>query len=64
MSDPSPRPAGVHPPALRGMQRSPVGPGTERAVLLAVVLGTALAHMSDDMLNLARPAIARSWARR
>jgi EmrB/QacA subfamily drug resistance transporter len=31
----------------------------ERAVLVTVVLGTALAYMSDDMLNLATPAVAR-----
>jgi hypothetical protein len=29
------------------------------AVLLAAILGTALAYMSDDMLNLAIPAVAR-----
>jgi EmrB/QacA subfamily drug resistance transporter len=32
---------------------------TTRAVLLAAVLGTALAYMSDDMLNLAIPSVAR-----
>jgi EmrB/QacA subfamily drug resistance transporter len=32
---------------------------TARAVLLAAVLGTALAYMSDDMLNLAIPSVAR-----
>src|SRR5829696_5010789 len=32
---------------------------TQRAVLLAAVLGTALAYMSDDMLNLAIPSVAR-----
>jgi hypothetical protein len=30
-----------------------------RAVLVAAVLGTALAYMSDDMLNLAIPSVAR-----
>ena len=30
-----------------------------RAVLVAAVLGTALAYMSDDMLNLALPSVAR-----
>jgi EmrB/QacA subfamily drug resistance transporter len=30
-----------------------------RAVLVAAVLGTALAYMSDDMLNLAVPSLAR-----
>ena len=30
-----------------------------RGVLLAAVLGTALAYMSDDMLNLAIPSVAR-----
>ena len=35
-----------------------VSPSTARAVLLAVVLGTALAYMSDDMLNLAIPSVA------
>jgi EmrB/QacA subfamily drug resistance transporter len=30
-----------------------------RAVLVAAVLGTALAYMSDDMLNLATPSVAR-----
>ena len=30
-----------------------------RAVLLAAALGTALAYMSDDMLNLAIPSVAR-----
>jgi EmrB/QacA subfamily drug resistance transporter len=29
------------------------------SVLIAAVLGTALAHMSDDMLNLATPSVAR-----
>jgi MFS family permease len=29
------------------------------AVLAAAVLGTALAYMSDDMLNLAIPSVAR-----
>jgi MFS family permease len=33
--------------------------GTSRAVLAAAVLGTALAYMSDDMLNLAVPSMAR-----
>lgn len=32
---------------------------TRRAVLVAAVLGTALAYMSDDMLNLAIPWVAR-----
>jgi MFS family permease len=32
---------------------------TPRAVLVAAVLGTALAYMSDDMLNLAIPSVAR-----
>lgn len=34
-------------------------PRTLRAVLVAAVLGTALAYMSDDMLNLAVPSVAR-----
>jgi MFS family permease len=33
--------------------------GRRWAVLLAAVLGTALAYMSDDMLNLAIPSVAR-----
>lgn len=33
--------------------------GSHRAVLVAAVLGTALAYMSDDMLNLAIPSVAR-----
>lgn len=36
-----------------------VSSSTPRAVLLAAVLGTALAYMSDDMLNLAIPSLAR-----
>jgi len=32
---------------------------TRRAVLVAAVLGTALAYMSDDMLNLAVPSVVR-----
>jgi hypothetical protein len=36
---------------------SRVSSSTVRAVLLAAVLGTALAYMSDDMLNLAIPPL-------
>jgi MFS family permease len=36
-----------------------VSSSTARVVLLAAVLGTALAYMSDDMLNLALPSVAR-----
>jgi PPOX class probable F420-dependent enzyme len=39
--------------------RSAASGRVERAVLVTVVLGTALAYMSDDMLNLATPAVAR-----
>jgi len=42
---------------------APAGPtapvNTTRAMLATVVLGTALAYMSDDMLNLAIPSVAR-----
>ena len=34
----------------------------QRAVLRVAVLGTALAYMSDDMLNLAMPSLARDLA--
>jgi EmrB/QacA subfamily drug resistance transporter len=34
-------------------------PGVPRAAVVAAVLGTALAYMSDDMLNLAIPSVAR-----
>jgi hypothetical protein len=36
-----------------------VSSSTARAVLLAALLGTAFAYMSDDMLNLAIPSVAR-----
>jgi MFS family permease len=35
------------------------GAGRRRTILVAAVLGTALAYMSDDMLNLAVPSVAR-----
>lgn len=42
---------------------APAGPAapvnTTRAVLAAAVLGTPLAYMSDEMLNLAIPSVAR-----
>jgi EmrB/QacA subfamily drug resistance transporter len=46
-----------HPPTLAPRPAS--SSRVERAVLVTVVLGTALAYMSDDMLNLATPAVAR-----
>ena len=42
-----------------GLPAGTVVPRTPRAVLVAAVLGTALAYMSDDMLNLAVPSVAR-----
>ena len=38
---------------------SGVAPATARAVPLAAVFGAALAYMSDDMLNVALPSVAR-----
>lgn len=44
----------------RAVRRPAAGPGWRPAtVLAAAVLGTALAYMSDDMLNLAIPSVAR-----
>lgn len=40
-------------------ERGDLSIATRRAVLVAAVLGTALAYMSDDMLNLAIPWVAR-----
>jgi EmrB/QacA subfamily drug resistance transporter len=44
-----------------GARRSSVASAASvsRAVLVAAVIGTALAYMSDDMLNLAVPSVAR-----
>ena len=42
-----------------GLPAGTVVPRTPRAALVAAVLGTALAYMSDDMLNLAVPSVAR-----
>jgi MFS family permease len=42
-------------------QRGDLPIATRRAVLAAAVLGTALAYMSDDMLNLAIPWVAQDF---
>jgi CubicO group peptidase (beta-lactamase class C family)/MFS family permease len=57
------RPADTGGP-VRARKRAAAGPGAQaawqrRAVLAAAVLGTALAYMCDDMLNLAIPSVAR-----
>jgi EmrB/QacA subfamily drug resistance transporter len=49
---------GVAPRLGAGRPLSASAAGSSRAVLLAAVLGTALAYMSDDMLNLAVPSVA------
>jgi MFS family permease len=45
--------------AARAEQNYSFAGSSSRAVLFAAVLGTALAYMSDDMLNLAIPSVAR-----
>jgi EmrB/QacA subfamily drug resistance transporter len=44
---------------VRSVRSPPIPGSTSRWVLIAAVLGTALAYMSDDMLNLAVPSVAR-----
>ena len=39
-----------------------LGSGAGRAIIAAAVLGSALAYMSDDMLNVALPAVSRDLA--
>jgi hypothetical protein len=48
------RPGSTAPARSEVRLRSPTG----RAVIAAAVLGSALAYMSDDMLNVAIPSVA------
>ncbi len=41
-----------------GMPSREASSSASRAVLVPAVLGTALAYMSDDMLNLAIPSVS------